>query len=282
MVYLSKNRNTVPLNPFSEEYFVSELAFYGLKEPYSKNGLSVWSDEQGIPFLKFDDTIWMTLKPKIVQTHYLSTSRATGAVLTGGLGLGYFPLRVAAKDNVQRVDVYELDRRVIDFFIERFSDRPEMEKINLIHGDFRELASGHYDYALVDIYTNPVSSISQVFQDLTLLKSRVTVSKIQVWCEELIVKVGLDYYGLNIVLGDNERLYFDYWNQTSSPLGETLNQLYREACYQLSPGQIKSYLSLVQYPIKSYYFSVMKRGLIEGSKKIYANSKMPIKDKGNS
>lgn len=269
MVYLSKNTNTIPLNPFSQEYFTHELAYYGLKEPYSKNGLSVWSDEQGIPYLKFDDTIWMTLKPKIVQTHYLTISQATGNVLTGGLGLGYFPLRVAAKDDVQRVDVYELDQRVIDFFIERFRDRPEMAKINLIQGDFRELASGHYDYALVDIYTNPVSSINQVFQDLTMLKSRVTASKIQVWCEQLILKVGIEYYGLNIVLGDDERLFFDYWNQTSSPLVETLNQLYREACYQLSPGQIKTYLSLVQYPIRFYYFSLMKRGLIEGGKKIY-------------
>ncbi len=256
------------MNPFSEEYFATELAHYGLKEAYSKNGLSVWFDEKGIPFLKFDDTIWMTLKHKIVQTHYLTISRAKGAVLAGGLGLGYFPLRIAAKENVHRVDVYELDGRVVDFFLEQFSDRPEMKKINVTQGDFRELASGHYDYALVDIYTNPISSMNRVLEDLALLKSKVTVSRIQVWGEELILKVGKDY-GLDIQLEENERKYFDYWNQAPTSSCESLNQLCWEARYQLSPHSIKSYLSLVQRPLKSYYLSLIKRGFAKGVNKIY-------------
>jgi hypothetical protein len=260
------------MNPFSEEYFATELAYFGLQEPYSKNGLSVWLDEQGIPFLKFDDTIWMTLKPKIVQTHYLSIARAKGAVLTGGLGLGYFPLRIAAKENVQRVDVYELDERVIDFFKERFSDRPEMKKINLIHGDMRELASGHYDYALIDIYVNPISSISRVLEDLAILQNRVTVSRFQVWCEELILRVGI-VQELDILLEDNERKFLDYWGQAPLSISETLNQLYGEAFYHLSPRTIQSYLSLVNRPVKSYYLPSLKWGikskLPEGIKQTY-------------
>lgn len=256
------------MNPFSEEYLATELAHYGLKDAYSKNGLSVWSDEQAIPFLKFNDTIWMTLKPKIIQTHYLTTSRAQGAVLAGGLGLGYFPLRVAAKENVHRVDVYELDRRVIDFFREQFSDRPEMNKINLIEGDIRELASGHYDYALIDIYTNPIASISTVLEDLAILKSRVTVSRIQVWGEEIIIKVGMAY-GLDIPLEEIERKLFNFWKQAPFSIYENLHQLYREACYQLTPWEIRSYLSLIERPFKSYYRFLTKWGLTQGVKRIY-------------
>lgn len=255
------------MNPFTEEYFAAELAHYGLKEPYSKNGLTVSFNDQGIPLLQFDGNIWMSLKQRIIQSHYLTISRATGAVLAGGLGLGYFPLRAAAKENVQRVDVYELDGRCIDFFRECFSDRPEMKKIHVTQGDFRELASGHYDYALVDIYLNPVSSIGQVLQDLAILKSRVKVSQIQVWCEELIIKAGIAY-GLDIPIDDKEREFFDYWNQASSSISEELNQLYREGRHHLSSHRIKSYLSLVERPLKSYYLYLIKRGFAKGIKTI--------------
>lgn len=256
------------MNPFSKEYLATELSHYGLKETYEKNGLSVEFNEDSIPILKFDNTIWMTLKPKIIQTHYLTISKAQGVVLTGGLGLGYFPLRIAAKENVQRVDVYELDQRVIDFFKERFRDRPEMKKINLIQGDMRELASGHYDYALLDIYTNPISSIRQVVEDLTVLKSRVTVSRMQVWSEELILRVGLKQ-GLDIFIEDNEREYLDNWSQAPLSISENLNQLYREAGYQLTPWTIRAYLNVVKRPIKSYYLSLIKGGLTKEIKKIY-------------
>lgn len=256
------------MNPFSKEYLATELSHYGLKETYEKNGLSVEFNQESIPVLKFDNTIWMTLKPKIIQSHYLTISKAQGVVLTGGLGLGYFPLRIAAKENVHRVDVYELDQRVIDFFKERFSDRPEMKKINLIQGDMRELASGHYDYVLLDIYTNPVASISSVLEDLAILQSKVTASQFQVWGEELILKIGIDY-GLNIPLNDNERIFFDAWSQASPSVCENLNQLYKEAAYHLSPRAVKSYLSIVERPVKFYHLSMMKRGVAKGIKKVY-------------
>lgn len=266
-MYQSKTKEKIKMNPFSDEYFATELGHYGLKEPYSKNGLSADFDEQAIPYLKFNDTYWMTLKPKIVQTHYLSISRAKGAVLTGGLGLGYFPIRAAAKENVHRVDVYELDQRAIDFFRERFSDRPEMNKINLMQGDMRELASGHYDYVLLDIYTNPISSFSSVLEDLAILKSKVTASRFQVWCEELIIRVGIAR-GLDIILEDNERKFLDYWGKAPSSISENLNQLYGEACYQLSAPKIRSYLRLVNHPFKPYYLSLIKWGFTQGIRKI--------------
>lgn len=266
-MYPSKTKEKVKMNPFSEEYFATELAHYGLKEPYSKNGLSVDFEEQAIPYLNFDDTYWMTLKPKIIQTHYLSISRAKGVVLTGGLGLGYYPLRVAAKENVHRVDVYELDQRVIDFFLERFGDRPEMKKINLMQGDMRELASGHYDYVLVDIYLNPISNFNTVLEDLATLKTKVTASRIQVWCEELIIRVGRAR-GLDIILDVNEQEFLDCWGKAPSSISANLNQLYGDACYQLSAPKIRSYLKLVNHPFKPYYLSLIKWGFTQGIRKI--------------
>lgn len=255
------------MNPFSKEYLATELSHYGLKETYEKDGLSVEFNEESIPVLKFDNTIWMTLKPKIILSQHLRICEAQGAVLTGGLGLGYYPLRIAAKENVERVDVYELDGRVIDFFKERFSDRPEMKKINLIEGDMRELASGHYDYVFVDIYTNPINSIRQVVEDVTAIKSRVTASEIHAWCEEIILRVGMKQ-GLDIFIEDNEREFLDNWKQAPLSISESLDQLYREACYLLTPGTIRAYLNVVKRPIKSYYLSLIKGGLTKEIKKI--------------
>jgi len=89
------------------------------------------------PVIRVRGKIWMSLPPVEVQSCYVPIRAAHGVVATAGLGLGYVPLRMAAKRTVRRVDVYEIEADVIRWFTEAFKGRPELDKIRIIHGDVR-------------------------------------------------------------------------------------------------------------------------------------------------
>jgi len=168
-------------NPFTIDFFLSELDFYGPVEPirignveldtftvdgqlndyFNKNWYEI---HKPIPRLKiYSEKVpqkartWMSITPLEVQSHYLHIFKAQYEVYTAGLGLGYYALRVAAKPDVDKVIIYETSPEVIEIF-QRFSNRPEFGKIEIRQGDFLEALRNEEldqdDQIYNDIYPN--------------------------------------------------------------------------------------------------------------------------------
>jgi hypothetical protein len=81
-----------------------------------------------IPMLIMDGQIWMSLTWMEVQSLWVPIKRAHGRVVTAGLGMGYAVLRMAEKENVSEVVVYEIDPRVIKFFKATQGHRPRWKR----------------------------------------------------------------------------------------------------------------------------------------------------------
>jgi hypothetical protein len=215
-------------NPFEDSYLKQELEFYGDVE-YSNKHLKVHkrklsgrcddylnvnfrTNDIEIPILIFDKILWMSLTYMEVESLYLPILLAQGEVGTAGLGLGYFPLRVAAKSEVEQVDVYEKNPHVIKFFIEMFRHRKGFEKINIIHGDVRELCVGkYYDFFFADMY--PEMLDTDATDDLKLLTRNNEIEEYHFWTQELAL-----FYTLikeePVELTYLERIFFYQFFQT--------------------------------------------------------------------
>lgn len=160
------------MNIFEKEYQQQEIDFYLGKmngKTYNKNGIELYVKEgkkimrldgslykgfnidelEEFPTLKIDQEIWMSLTPMEIETHYVPIQKAKGRVGVAGLGAGYYALRIAEKEEVEEVVVYEINERVIEFFNDMFGEQP---KIKIIKQDFREIKNEQYDFFYNDIY----------------------------------------------------------------------------------------------------------------------------------
>jgi hypothetical protein len=130
--------------------------------------------------------IWMSLTPMETQSSYLAISRATGEVGTAGLGLGYFTLRAAAKDNVETVTVFEQNPAVIKYFKYRFKHRPYFNKIKIVEGDAREQCKDYqFDFFFADVY--PLLLSDTAIDDIGVFCEQNDIDLYQLWGEERII-----------------------------------------------------------------------------------------------
>lgn len=243
-------------NPFTNEYLRSEIEFYGGEEYDDKNGArlilkplpsivrlddylnkalrGVSELDTPIPMLYIDKRLWMSLTWMEVQSNFCPIHLSAGIVGTAGLGMGYYALRAAGLDEVERVDAYEIDPRVINYFKERFKNRPEFKKIHLIEGDARELIKDkEYDFLYVDIY--PTLLGDEVLDDVKWFSDRNHIDVYHFWGIEKILLAMLilssrsgdeedeeDWYETveNIEIcsiHELERWYFSRWFDTEGP-----------------------------------------------------------------
>jgi len=99
-------------------------------------------------------------------------------VHVGGLGLGYFALRAAAKS---KVEVYEINEDCITLFKELHGSRPEMENIELMHDDVRAVR-GPIDFLFNDVYQTLLPD--ELLDDITALAPRC--NEYRYWGQELV------------------------------------------------------------------------------------------------
>ena len=166
-------------NRFSDRYAQQQVDWYSLKE-YKLNGVEVrsaairgradeyfnkrfWTGEFEVPMLRIDGKLWMSITPLEVQSMLLPISRAWGYVGTGGLGMGYYALKCAEKDDVKEIKVWETNADVIKFFTESFSHRKGFEKIKIFQEDAREMKEQSFSYFFMDIYQTQLPN--QVLDD---------------------------------------------------------------------------------------------------------------------
>lgn len=229
-----RKKQFLPVNPFSDDYWKAEVKAYGLSEtPFQMEHVKVdWIKLQGrcddylninmrfddtlIPRLSINGDTWMSLTPMEIQSHALALHRARGHVLCGGLGLGYFAIRAAAKPEVSRVTVFENEPLVCEWFRNAFKDRPELAKITVVEGDMRKHCKDYdADIAYVDIYQSTLCP--ETFSDAKLFQQENRIGRYMFWGYERLI-LGLL---LNRMLRDGSLTfssdlnnYFHHWKIT--------------------------------------------------------------------
>ncbi len=185
-------------NPFTKEYLQQERDFYTLKSSCKKGSASLNVEDSGY-YLLIDQKLWMSLSydSEIVST-FLPLHYSKGDIATAGLGLGYYTLRAAAKEEVKSIDVFEINQDVIDLFIENFSDTENFEKITIIKGDVRETFndSKDYDFVFLDIYLQWFTE--EAIQDFAHFSKYGNIKHLYVWTQDAVL---MDAYRKNFIEG---------------------------------------------------------------------------------
>ena len=137
-----------------------------------------------------DDVVWMSTDPNEINTMKKPISEAKGHVLAFGLGLGYFPVMTALKDNVKDVTVVEYDSKIIEIFNRHILPLvPFQDKIHVVQADAFEFAkrdlNKDFDYLFIDIWHNPEDGLPMYLKLKRLLRNKkLTISY---WLEKSIL-----------------------------------------------------------------------------------------------
>jgi len=130
----------------------------------------------------------MSLSYMEMQSSWMPIQMAEGICATGGLGLGYYPLRVIAKEEVEKLWIFEKNADVIKAFEERFSHRDGFDKCEFVHGPAREHFQGYeIDHCFMDIYHSLLSD--EMISDTKLFLDRNEIGFYHFWTME---KMALD------------------------------------------------------------------------------------------
>ena len=105
---------------------------------------------------------WMLITPNEIETMKAPIAAAHGEVVTYGLGLGYFPFMVSAKENVTSATVIEQDARVIELFEKHILPQfPHRDKIRVVCEDAFTFAERKqkFDFVFADIWHDPSDGV---------------------------------------------------------------------------------------------------------------------------
>ena len=154
--------------------------------------IGFFNEEYRYPAVLKNGREWMTLLPNEINSQVRYVSEAFGKVLTYGLGLGYYALQVALKDNVSSVTIVDCDDEVINLF--NFEILPHFplaaaNKIKVIKSDafvFAEgLNDGDFDYIYADIW-HDVSDGTELYKKFKSCEKFCKTAKYGYWIEDTI------------------------------------------------------------------------------------------------
>lgn len=100
---------------------------------------------------------WMSVCPSEINSMRGQMDAAHGKVLVLGLGLGYYPFVVSAKENVSEITIVELSDTIADIFEKHLLPQfPHKDKIKVVRADafdyLETLHGGEYDFCFADIW----------------------------------------------------------------------------------------------------------------------------------
>lgn len=135
--------------------------------------------------------VWMSVTPNEILTMQEPIKRATGKVLTLGLGLGYFAYHVHLKEDVESVTIIEREQAIIDLFETYILPQFKMpEKIHIIKADavkyLNHLQDGEFDYCFADIWQGNEDSSLAVFMKIVEQGRKLKQTKIEYWIENFM------------------------------------------------------------------------------------------------
>ena len=154
--------------------------------------IGFFDGEYNYPAVLQDGREWMTLLPNEINSQKRYVKEAFGKVVTYGLGLGYYALHVALKDDVERVDVVDISDDVINLFkqnvLPQFPEKAR-KKINVIKKDAflfaQGLKDGDYDYIYVDIW-HDCQDGAELYPRFKELERFCKTAKYGYWIEDSI------------------------------------------------------------------------------------------------
>ena len=137
-----------------------------------------------------DDVVWMSTDPNEINTMRKDINDSHGRVLAFGLGLGYFPIMCAIKDDVKEVVILEKDQTIIDIFIKHILPLFEFKaKIKVVHDDaFNYVEKGlhkEFNYLFIDIWHNPEDGLPLYLRFKKMLKNYK--GEVRYWLEKSIL-----------------------------------------------------------------------------------------------
>jgi len=131
--------------------------------------------------------------------------------------MGYFTLRAMARPEVESVDVYEIDQRVIDFFTATFKDREGFDKVRFHLGDYRDTyIDQDHDFLFMDPY--PTLLGDDVPESVEWVLDNNYVSDLMFWGREKVLYAALlharDGETFPPLLDGNTHQFFSTWMAT--------------------------------------------------------------------
>lgn len=134
---------------------------------------------------------WMAVKPNEIETMKEPINKATGNVLTFGLGLGYFAYMISLKEDVNSITIVEKDEKVIELFNKYLLPNFEYkEKINIINEDaflyYNRLNDNEYDFIFIDIW-HDVSDGIYSYLKFKNNENKFKNTKVEYWIEKEIL-----------------------------------------------------------------------------------------------
>ena len=183
-------------------YARGELLQYAMPEldrPVPLPKIGYFDREGRFPAIYEDEMPWMSVCPSEISSMRAPVAEARGRVLTLGLGLGYYPFMVSAKEEVERVTVVERQSEVIDLFCEQLLPHfPNADKIEIVQADaydyVEKLHSGEYDMCFADIYEGAGDG-AEAYARLRELSRNVRGTQFSYWIEKEIRWYLTEVYG---------------------------------------------------------------------------------------
>ena len=177
-------------NPFEgfvyDELTIDEVTFS------EHTPIGYFEKEFVYPAVVKSNTIWMSIIPHEIRTMGEPIRNAKGNVLVLGLGLGYYLFHILNKKDVERVDVIELDKRIISLFYKYLINKfPHVEKLNIIHADgieYLKNTNKKYNYVFSDIWHN-VGDGEMLYLRIKALEKLHPTTHFDYWIEKSILSM---------------------------------------------------------------------------------------------
>ncbi|MEH7381850.1 hypothetical protein V7138_15410 [Bacillus sp. JJ1533] len=154
--------------------------------------IGFFETEFSFPAVLENDRIWMTITPNEIETMKDAVKKASGNVLTYGLGLGYYAYMVSEKTNVESVTVVDSNQDVIDLFTQYILPQfNNAQKIKIVKADGFEYArekmpEGNYDFVFTDLW-HDVSDGIAMYLEMKKYEKTCPNTEFSYWIEKSIL-----------------------------------------------------------------------------------------------
>lgn len=216
------------LELISKQYRKNQLFIYDdviNVGPYFQERLSLGYTPKPFPYLALVENqhIWMAIIPHEIRTMEAAVLEAKGRVLVLGLGLGYYPFMISAKDEVTSIVIVEKDAKIIEIFNEYLLPQfPHAHKITTIQADAYDYMRAHhhqFDYAFFDIYRNGHDDI-ELYVKAKRQQGLYPNLNITYWLENSMIS-----YLRRIIIAYIEERYYHYVVEEESEIDDLIAHL---------------------------------------------------------
>jgi hypothetical protein len=240
------DKDSYAANPYYCDILIPEERFghwklqylqYQSYEAFIYNDLLLRPDLKEIPRVGFftepfrfpavmeNDREWMAVKPNEIETMQPVIDAVEGAVVTFGLGLGYFAYMTSLKKEVSAVTIVEQDKEAIRLFEQNILPQiRQREKFEIICMDAfeyveKKMVQRRFDYAFVDLWHD----VSDGLDPYLRMKQREYLhpqTRFFYWIEDSLLS-GLRWQLFDEVIR-NARSYQQVVEQLSNPFLQKL------------------------------------------------------------